>query len=51
MKSPIETFHQWSLNGRDLGMEEGHASSVEEMLNFMRTLVKLDLSNDIFLRE
>ena len=35
MKSPIETFHQWSLNGRDEGMEEGHANSVDEMLNFI----------------
>ena len=35
MKSPIETFHQWSLNGRDEGMEKGHATSVDEMLNFI----------------
>jgi hypothetical protein len=32
MKSAIQVFHDWSLNGKDEGMEKVHSSSVEEML-------------------
>ena len=31
--SPIEVFTQWALEGRDKGMENGHAQSVEVMIS------------------
>ena len=40
MKSAIQVFHDWSLNGKDEGMEKVHSSSVEEMLNFVINNIK-----------
>ena len=34
MKEAIDVFNEWAIEGRDLGMEKGHATSVEEMLAF-----------------
>lgn len=34
MKEAIDVFNEWAIEGRDLGMEKGHAASVEEMLAF-----------------
>lgn len=34
MKKAIDIFGEWARNGKDVGMEQGHALSVEEMLNF-----------------
>jgi 2-polyprenyl-3-methyl-5-hydroxy-6-metoxy-1,4-benzoquinol methylase len=34
MKKATDVFGEWAENGKDIGMEEGHAISVEEMLNF-----------------
>jgi len=34
MEEAIDVFNEWALKGRDLGMEKGHAASVEEMLAF-----------------
>ncbi|MDA9842612.1 class I SAM-dependent methyltransferase [Gammaproteobacteria bacterium] len=34
MKKAIEIFNDWAVLGRDLGMEEGHSRSVDEMLDF-----------------
>ena len=33
-KLPIEVFGRWAETGKDVGMEEGHRSSVEHMLNY-----------------
>ena len=30
-----DVFHDWALNGKDEGMEKGHAASVNEMLSFI----------------
>ena len=32
-RDATEVFSEWALRDRDLGMESGHASSVEEMLS------------------
>ncbi len=40
MKSAIQVFHDWSLNGKDEGMEKVHSSSVEEMLTFVLNNLK-----------
>ena len=34
IKSAVEVFHDWTLNGKDEGMEKAHASSVTAMLDF-----------------
>ena len=33
MRDATEVFSEWAGNGKDEGMERGHAASVEEMLN------------------
>ena len=33
MRDATEVFSEWAGNGKDKGMERGHAASVEEMLN------------------
>ncbi|MBT4059681.1 MAG: class I SAM-dependent methyltransferase [Euryarchaeota archaeon] len=33
MKEATDVFSQWAEEGRDLGMEQGHAAAVDEMLN------------------
>ena len=30
-----DVFHDWALDGKDEGMERGHAASVKEMLGFI----------------
>ncbi len=35
-----DVFHDWALNGKDEGMEKGHAASVAEMLDFIFQRVK-----------
>jgi len=40
MKSAIQVFDDWSLNGKDEGMEKVHSSSVEEMLTFISNKIK-----------
>ena len=34
MEDPIVIFGKWAEEGKDLGMEKGHANSVKEMLEF-----------------
>ena len=34
MQKPIEIFGKWAEEGKDEGMEKGHATSVKDMLNF-----------------
>ena len=34
MQKPIEIFGKWAEEGKDVGMEKGHARSVKDMLNF-----------------
>ena len=34
MEDPIVIFGKWAEEGKDLGMERGHANSVKEMLEF-----------------
>ena len=34
MQKPTEIFGKWAEEGKDVGMEKGHANSVKEMLNF-----------------
>ena len=34
LKDAIDIFGQWAEQGKDVGMEKGHASSVNEMLSF-----------------
>ena len=34
MREPMDVFNEWAENGKDLGMESGHASAVREMLEF-----------------
>ena len=33
-RSAPEVFEEWTLIGKDVGMEEGHAAAVDEMLEF-----------------
>ena len=47
MKEVIDVFNEWAIKGRDLGMEKGHAASVDEMLAFSlgeRTEIGKDFS-------
>ena len=32
-KTAIEEFNNWAKIGKDVGMENGHASSVSQMIN------------------
>jgi len=34
MRIPTEVFGEWAEQGKDIGMEKGHASAVEDMINF-----------------
>lgn len=34
MQKPTEIFGKWAEEGKDVGMEKGHATSVKDMLNF-----------------
>ena len=34
MRKAKDVFNEWAENGKDLGMETGHADAVEEMLEF-----------------
>ena len=34
MQKPTEIFGKWAEEGKDVGMEKGHAISVKDMLNF-----------------
>ena len=34
MREPIDVFNEWAENGKDLGMESGHAAAVGEILEF-----------------
>ena len=34
MDSPIQVFSNWAINGKDEGMETGHANSVHNMLDY-----------------
>ena len=34
MQDPIVIFGKWAEEGKDVGMEKGHANSVKEMLEF-----------------
>ena len=34
MQKPIEIFGKWAEEGKDVGMEKGHATSVKDMLDF-----------------
>ena len=34
MQKPTEIFGKWAEEGKDVGMEKGHATSVNDMLDF-----------------
>ncbi|MDC3398255.1 class I SAM-dependent methyltransferase [Gammaproteobacteria bacterium] len=34
MRIATEVFSEWAKKGKDIGMEKGHASAVEDMINF-----------------
>ena len=34
MQKPTEIFGRWAKDGKDVGMEKGHATSVKDMLDF-----------------
>lgn len=34
MRKASEVFGEWAIAGKDLGMEKGHAASVQEMMDF-----------------
>ncbi|MBT3673595.1 class I SAM-dependent methyltransferase [Gammaproteobacteria bacterium] len=34
MRIATEVFSEWAEKGKDIGMEKGHASAVEDMINF-----------------
>ena len=34
MRNATEVFSEWAEKGKDIGMEKGHASAVEDMINF-----------------
>ena len=34
MRIATEVFGEWAQQGKDIGMEQGHASAVEDMINF-----------------
>ena len=34
LQDPIDIFGKWAEEGKDLGMEKGHANSVKAMLEF-----------------
>ena len=44
-RPPIDVFSDWALNGKDVGMEKNHKSSVNKMIEFS----KKKLNNFIFL--
>ena len=46
MRKATDVFGEWARIGKDEGMEEGHASSVDEMLNF--SLKERNLINKSF---
>ena len=34
MKDAVAVFNEWAEQGKDIGMEKGHADAVNEMLDF-----------------
>ena len=34
MRIATEVFGEWAQQGKDIGMQQGHASAVEDMINF-----------------
>jgi hypothetical protein len=34
MRHPTYVFDEWAENGKDIGMEKGHAIPVDEMINY-----------------
>lgn len=34
MQKAVDVFGTWAEQGKDIGMEKGHAAAVSEMLNF-----------------
>ena len=34
MQKPTEIFGKWAEEGKDVGMEKGHATSVKDMFDF-----------------
>ena len=40
----IDVFNSWAKDGRDLGLEEGHALSVDEMLRFAINKINTNFS-------
>ena len=46
MRKATDVFGEWARIGKDEGMEEGHASSVDEMLKF--SLKERNLINQRF---
>ena len=50
MRKATDVFGEWARTGKDEGMEEGHASSVDEMLKFsLKERNLLNTFNDIVL--
>ena len=47
MRIATEVFGEWAETGKDIGMEKGHASAVEDMINFAiqeRTILERNFS-------
>jgi hypothetical protein len=44
MDSPIQVFSNWAINGKDEGMETGHANSVQNMLDYSTKGLKSSVS-------
>ena len=34
MRIATEVFGEWAQQGKDIGMQQGHASAVEDMIDF-----------------
>ena len=41
IKSAVEVFDQWAEIGKDEGMEKGHASSVNSMVEIIKRRTKI----------
>ena len=46
LRQATDVFGEWAVQGKDLGMEKGHAAAVQEMLDF--ALVERERMNKKF---
>ena len=51
MRKATDVFREWAETGKDLGMQEGHALSVNEMITFaLKERSEIDKSFSFLLR-